>query len=211
MENSNPRLQNNIAKMEKQLQNFGEILQKFGLDLIQSIGEMKHNLSVLSDKIEKIEHELIELKGLKNQLQESSKLREEILVKSNRIEKQVKLLNSKVDQYYQVNFPSANDLRTSTTPRSQFSQTGFNNSPKNPAQIIQKFYEQISSAGDYSTLVQILKDLREQIYVSTGGHKILLEIRGYEKNLEKTHNNTNLDNIKADLKDKLKKWKKEIK
>lgn len=197
--------------MEKQLQNFGEILQKFGLDLIQSIGEMKHNLSVLSDKIEKIEYELIELKGLKNQLQESSKLREEILLKSNRIEKQIKLLNSKVDQYYQVNFPSGNNLRPSTSSRSQFSQDNYNNSPKNPEQIIQKYYNQISSITDFSGLTQILRDLREQIYVSTGGHKILLEIRGYEKNLEKKNNKNNLDSIKAELKDKLINWKKEIK
>ena len=51
--------------IHEKLTDFGNILQNFGLNLIQSIGEMKHTLSVLADKVDQIDKELINLKGLK--------------------------------------------------------------------------------------------------------------------------------------------------
>ncbi|MHA1775374.1 MAG: hypothetical protein ACTSWC_01295, partial [Promethearchaeota archaeon] len=151
MDYNNPRIAEKIGKMEKQLHNFGEILQKFGLDLIQSIGEMKHNLSVLSDKVEKIENELIELKGLRNQLQENNRLREEIIVKSNTIEKQVRLLNSKMDQFQQGSFPndSLSMLSNPTQSQSVNKKGSTNEDSNNPEQIIQKYLSKIENLPDY--------------------------------------------------------------
>lgn len=203
-----------IGKMEKQIQNFGEILQKFGLDLIQSIGEMKHNLGVLSDKIEKIEKELIELKGLRNQLQENSRLREEIIIKSNTIEKQVRLLNSKFDQIQQSSFTNekisnlSNSNQSSNCQEEKEEETVGDDDK--PVQIIHNAVQIGDKLTDYHESLQFLKKLREEIYLATGGHRILLEIRSFEKKLEEQQKSVPWENNREQLLNKLKKWKEDL-
>lgn len=180
---------------ETQIHKFGEILQKFGLNLIQSIGEMKHTLSVLAEKIERIESELIEIKGIKTQLQENSKLREEFISKSDRIEKQVKLLHSKIDQYNI--YSSASTQKDETVPM-------------DPLKIFQNFEIKIQDLTSLEELKILLKQLKEQIYMATGGHRILVELRTYENMLQNSPRNTLWDDIMSDLTSRMDLWKQSL-
>ncbi|MHA1674746.1 MAG: hypothetical protein ACTSYI_14090 [Promethearchaeota archaeon] len=187
-----------------QMQKFGEILQKFGLDLIQSIGEMKHNLSILTGKIEKIEKELIELKGIKNQLQENSRLREEFVGITAKMEKQLRLLHSKFDQYEQFSSPPQNNhvqLNKSSTSTS---------SSDDPVEIISDYQAQIDSLTNFSDLIQLVKKMKEQIYLATGGHKILLELRTYRLALEKDSGNADWEDTRIDFISRMEAWKSSL-
>jgi len=184
---------NNLEK--SQLQKFGDILQKFGLDLIQSIGEMKHTLSVLTEKIEKIEKELIDLKGIKNQLQENSRLREEFIGTSQKIEKQVRLLHSKIEQYNHFSPSTQSTNGISSDPSSS-----------DPIEIFSHYRSQADSLTNLVDLKQMVKKMREQIYIATGGHKILFDLRTYEQILEKYPPDAIWSDIQTDFGSRIENW-----
>ncbi len=197
-----PPDKNSIEK--SQLQKFGEILQKFGLDLIQSIGEMKHGLSVLTEKIEKIEKELIDLKGIKNQLQENSRLREEFIGITAKMEKQLRLLHSKIDQYEQFSSPSQNNhvkLNKSSPSTS---------SSEDPIEIISDYQSQIDSLINNADLIQLVKKMKEQIYLATGGHRILIELRTYSQILEKKSGDADWKDTQVDFISRMEAWKSSL-
>ena len=176
------------AKDEK-INKFGQILQKFGLDLIQKIGEMKHSLEILTGKIDSIENELIELKGLKTQLHETARYQQATHKEIANIKASIENINSRMGNsapIEQIQVEPPQELESSKAILLEF----------------EKNLENCSSAGE---LLKVLSNAKKQIYEITGGHRILLEMREFERRLRP---NASLDqsDIKSVLKNKIKDW-----
>ena len=125
----------NKKNLEEKIDSFGQILQKFGLELIQSIGEMKHTLNTLNEKIDKVEKEIINIKSLKNQLQEENKFKSEILDEMGQIKSMGNILTSKLEEFSSKGRKSQSNKKTL----------------ENPLQILDLCKEKISKKKYFST------------------------------------------------------------
>lgn len=184
-------LNERIAILEKKVNKFSEILQNFGLDLIHSIGSIKHEMTTLSKKTEKIEGSIIELKGMKTHLQETIKNQRKWYETMEDINLQLKSLNQK----YQVN--------SSLYPKKK---TEYSKLDETPQDVLEQLNSNIESAKTVHDLHQYLKKAKERIFIITGGHKILLELRAYEQKAMRD-SNIQFEQFKATLLEKVKEWR----
>lgn len=185
----------NQKSIQDKIDSFGQILQKFGLDLIQSIGEMKHTLNVLTEKIDKLEKEIINIKSLKNQLQEENKFKSEILDEIGKIKSIGNILSSKIEE-----FSSKGVL--SLSKKKSF---------ENPLQILDFCSQKLSNQSiSIYELIDVIKKTKEELYVLTGGHKILFELGSFERKLkpDSDFSDKEKEEFIHDLQNKIKEWKK---
>jgi len=185
----------NQKTLEEKIDSFGQILQKFGLDLIQSIGEMKHTLNILTEKIDRVESEIINIKGLKNQLQEENKFKSEILDEMGKIKSMGNILTSKLEE-----FSSKGILTLSNKKKFE-----------NPIQILDFCQNKISNKNiSMHELIGVIKKTKEELYVLTGGHKILFELGSFERKIkpDSDFSDNEKEEFIQDLQNKIKDWKK---
>jgi len=178
----------NKKNLEEKIDSFGQILQKFGLELIQSIGEMKHTLNILTKKIDKVESEIINIKGLKNQLQEENKFKSEILDEMGKIKSMGNIFSSK-------------GVLTLSNKKTF----------ENPIQVLDFCQNKISNKSiSMHELIGVIKKTKEELYVLTGGHKILFELGSFERKLKPDSDFTDKEKEEfiEDLQIKIKDWKK---
>ncbi len=175
----------------KKIDSFSSILQKFGLQFIQSIGELKHSNEILVEKIGKIEKELLDLKGLEIKLQEISSSREIVLKKIYNIEKFMETVNSKLSDGGRIktNLPQSPPKPDHQTPK----------------QVLNDLIKNIPPLSDVKTLRKHLNSAKEDIYVLTGGHMVLFKLR---EQIRKLRPNTPVDDeYKNSLLEKIQTWK----
>ena len=185
----------NKKTLEEKMDSFGQILQKFGLELIQSIGEMKHTLNILSEKIDKVESEIINIKGLKNQLQEENKFKSEILDELGKIKSTGNILSSKLEDF------SSKGILTKSNKKTF----------ENPIQILDFCQSKIGKKKiSIHELIDVIKKTKEELYVLTGGHKILFELGSFERKLkpDSDFSDKEKEEFIQDLQSKIKDWKK---
>jgi len=185
----------NQKSIQNKIDSFGQILQKFGLDLIQSIGEMKHTLNILSEKIDRVESEIINIKSLKNQLQEENKFKSEILDEIGQIKSMGNILSSKMEEISSKGILSISNKK----------------SFENPLQILDFCSKKLNNQSiSMYELIDVIKKTKEELYVLTGGHKILFELGSFERKLkpDSDFSNTEKEEFIQDLQTKIKEWKK---
>jgi len=188
----------NQKSINEKIDSFGQILQKFGLELIQSIGEMKHTLNILTEKIDKVESEIIKIKGLKNQLQEENKFKSEILDEIGQIKSMGTILTSKLAELSSKGVLSLSNKKTF----------------ENPLQILDFCQKKISNKSiSLHELIDVIKKTKEELYVLTGGHKILFELGSFERNLKPDSDFSvkEKEEFIQDLQSKINEWKKNFK
>ena len=182
-------------KFEEKIDSFGQILQKFGLELIQSIGEMKHSLNILTEKIDKVEKEIINIKSLKNQLQEENKFKSEILDEIGQIKSVGNILTSKLEELSSKGILSLSNKKTF----------------ENPLQILDLCQKKIGNKSiSMHELSEVIKKTKEDLYVLTGGHKILFELGSFERKIkpDSDFSDKEKEEFIQDLYIKIKEWKK---
>ena len=185
----------NKKNLEEKIDSFGQILQKFGLELIQSIGEMKHTLNILSEKIDRVESEIIKIKGLKNQLQEENKFKSEILDEMGTIKSMGNILTSKLEE-----FSSKGVLTLSNKKKFE-----------NPIQVLDFCHDKISNKRiSLHELLDVINITKEELYILTGGHKILFELGSLIRKLKLDSDFSDKDKEEfiEIFQDKIKDWKK---
>ena len=185
----------NKKNLEEKIDSFGQILQKFGLELIQSIGEMKHTLNILSEKIDRVESEIINIKGLKNQLQEENKFKSEILDEMGKIKSMGNILTSKLEE-----FSSKGVLTLSNKKKFE-----------NPIQVLDFCQDKISNKSiSLHELLDVINITKEELYILTGGHKILFELGSLIRKLKLDSDFSDKDQEEfiEVFQDKIKEWKK---
>jgi hypothetical protein len=179
----------------QKITDFGKILQQFSLTLIQSIGEVKHQLGILTEKMDAMEKQLQDFKGIKIQLEDFDRFRRDMLDEFRDLKGPIRSLLNK--------FPD-----TGVVPERGNSTEV--NSKNDIQEIIQYYFQQVESCQNPMDLKKILDQLKEKIYVTTGGHRILIEVRDFERRLKPT---LNLDenNFRKELLDKILDWKNQLK
>jgi len=156
---------------------------------------MKHTLSTLTEKIDRVEKEIISIKGLKNQLQEEIKFKSEILDEIAQIKSVGNILTSKFEELSSKGIFSLSNKK-------KF---------ENPLQILDLCQKKICNKSiSIHELSQVIKKTKEDLYVLTGGHKILFELGSFERKLKPDSDFSDKEKEKfiIDLDNKIKEWKK---
>lgn len=191
MESNEKKIEEKLSKIEIKMNKFSEILQNFGLDLIHSIGSIKHELGTLSKKYERIEGSIIEIKGIKTQLQETIKNQRKWVQSLDNINAKLKNLNQKYNQNSSI-------IQTKEEEYSKL-----NESPKD---VLTQLQLNVVSSKSVNNLLEHLKKAKERIFILTGGHKILLELRIYEQKAMRD-SNIHFDEFQSSILSKIKEWK----
>ncbi|MHA1563371.1 MAG: hypothetical protein ACTSPA_14760 [Promethearchaeota archaeon] len=159
---------------------------------------MKHTLNILTEKIDKVESEIINIKGLKNQLQEENKFKSEILDEIGQIKSMGTILTSKLAELSSKGVLSLTNKKTF----------------ENPLQILDFCQKKISNKSiSLHELIDVIKKTKEELYVLTGGHKILFELGSFERILkpDSDFSDEEKEEFIQDLQSKIIEWRKNFK
>lgn len=154
---------NKFKNLDEKINSFSEILQKFGLDIITQFGKSTHNIKILIDKINVLDKSTIEIKGLTPQLSK-------IIDNQNILESELDLIKSLI-QRSNISTPK-NTLEDETIERNE-------SITKNKQAIKDQFTDllnKIDNIDDIQLIKKELEQVKENIFETTGGHKISYEI-----------------------------------
>ena len=182
---------NKIKNLDEKINSFSEILQKFGLDIITQFGKSSHNLKILIDKINVLDKSTIEIKGLTPQLSK-------IIDNQNILESELDLIKSLI-QRSNISTPK-NTLDVETIERNE-------SITKNKQAIKDQFTDllnKIDNTDDIQLIKKELEQAKENIFETTGGHKISYEI---SQIISKLNSSSSLsDSLRNLVKEKIGFW-----
>lgn len=182
---------NFIKEADDKIGKFASILEKFGLDIITKMGQTNLKINVLTDKIDELSKATLDIKSLTPQM-------------TNVIENQ-KILEEELDLIRTLIQRSDISIHTREA-NSEEVERDLSASDKKQA-IIDQFNtlkNSIEENDDPKPVVETLKDIKENIFVFTGGHRILYEIGQFASKINGLETLTN--DVKENLKEKITFW-----
>jgi len=180
-----------IKEADDKLGKFTSILEKFGLDIITKMGQTNVKINTLTEKINELSKATIDVKALLPQL-------------TNVIENQ-KILEAELDlirtliQRSDISFHSkegnsgAIERDTSATDKKNSIKEQFNSLKMD-----------LEEGIDPKIVITRLENIKEDIFVFTGGHRILYEIGQFNNKLNSVKSLS--EEIRDDLKEKITFW-----
>lgn len=181
-----------ITTLNEKINNFSEILQKFGLDIITQFGKSTHNLKILIGKINELDKSTIEIKGLTPQLSK-------IIDNQNILESELDLIKSLI-QRSNISTP----LEVEPIERNE-------SITKNKQAIKDQFTDilnKIDNMDDNQLIKKELEQVKENIFETTGGHKISYEI---SQVISKLNSSSSLsDSLRNLVKEKIGFWRNKL-
>ncbi len=168
-----------------------DILEKFGFDIITKMGQTNMKINTLTDKINQLNKATIEIKALTPQL-------------TNIIENQ-KILEAELDLIRSLVQKSNISFRPKEIVKNEVERDPSATDKKQT--IISQFNELknlVDDLDDPGPAVERLENIKEDIFIYKGGHKILYEIAQFVKKLER--NKTLSDDLKESIKEKIVFW-----
>ena len=195
-ENSNKEeLKKFIEETNENLSSFSSILQKFGLDLITKMGQTNLKLNMLTDKIDELSKATIDVKALIPQL-------------NNVIENQ-KILEAELDLIRSLMQKSSVSFQPKEI-ESEVVERDIAATDKKESIISQliNLKDEIDNINDPKIVIKTLKKIKEDIFVFTGGHRILYDISQIINNLN--DNDIILKDLKEIIKEKIVFWKNKL-
>ncbi len=195
MEDSNNLINEEIGQFIKEandkLDKFTLVLEKFGLDIITKMGQTNSQINMLTDKINELNKATIEIKALTPQLTsiiENQKILEaeldlirSLVQKSNISFRPKEIVNEEVER----------DASATIKKQSIINQL---NDLKN------KVYE----INEPEPVIERLENIKEDIFIFKGGHRILYEIAQFMKKLDGV--DTFSEDLKESIKEKIVFW-----
>jgi len=184
-----------IEETNEKLSNFSSILQKFGLDLITKMGQTNLKLNMLTDKIDELSKATIDVKALIPQLNnviENQKILEaeldliRSLIQKSSISVQPKEMENEVVE---------RDIAATDKKESILSQ-------------LINLKAEVDIIDDPKIVIKTLENIKEDIFVFTGGHRILYDISQIINNLN--DNDIILKDLKEIIKEKIVFWKNKL-
>lgn len=180
-----------IKEADEKIDKFASILEKFGLDIITKMGQTNLKINVLTDKIDELSKATLDIKSLTPQLKN-------VIENQEILEEELELIRSLI-QRSDISFHSKEANRetverdTSATDKKEA--------------IIEQFntlVSYIAENDDPQPVVESLRNIKEDIFVFTGGHRILYEIGHFASKLNGFE--TLADDVKNELKEKITFW-----
>ena len=159
-----------IKNADDKIDKFTSVLERFGLDIITKMGQTNLKINMLADKVENVSKATIDVKALLPQL-------------TNVIENQ-KILEAELDLIRTLIQKSDISLHAKNV-ESETIKRDTTATDKKKA-IIEQFNmlkSQLNTGVDPINVAEILENIKEDIFVFTGGHRILYEIGQYSKSL----------------------------
>ncbi|MFX1388278.1 MAG: hypothetical protein ACFE9M_13760 [Promethearchaeota archaeon] len=181
----------NNDNLDERLDKFASILEKFGLDIITKMGQTNLKINMLTDKIDELSKATIVIKSLVPQLNnviENQKILEEELDLIRSL-----IQRSEIPLYSKELKSEEIERNTSATDKKQAIIDQFN--------ALENY---IRENDDPQHVVESLENIKEDIFVFTGGHRILYEIGQFASKINGLE--TIPDNIKENLKEKINFW-----
>ncbi|MDX1798420.1 MAG: hypothetical protein R3255_07210 [Candidatus Lokiarchaeia archaeon] len=181
----------NSDRPDDKIDKFASILEKFGLDIITKLGQTNLNLNMLTDKINELSKATLDIKALAPQLNN-------VIENQKILEEELDLIRSLI-QRSEISFHSKEakveeiERDTSATDKKQAIIDQFN--------ALEKYLQQNNNS---ETIFESLENIKEEIFVFTGGHRILYEIGQFANRL--TGLKTIPDDMKESLKEKITFW-----
>jgi len=179
-----------LKNIDSKMNDFSEILQKFGLDIITQFGKTTHNIRVLIDKIDDLDKATIKIKGLTPQLTK-------IIDNQDILESEIELIKSLVQR---SNVMSKNETKSEEIERDQ-------SITKKKELIVNQFNDltdKLNKIDNLQLIIRNLETIKHEIFESLGGHKIPYEI---SQIINKLNNEKDLtDDIKDYLSEKIVFW-----
>ncbi len=180
-----------IKEADEKIEKFALILEKFGLDIITKMGQTNLKIKVLTDKINELSKATLHVKSLTPQLTN-------VIENQKILEEELDLIRSLI-QRSDISFHSK-EVNSGKVERD------LSASDKKQA-IIDQFNilkNSIEDNDDPKPVVEALKDIKEDIFVFTGGHRILYEIGQFASKINGLETLSN--DIKENLKEKITFW-----
>ncbi|MFX1391866.1 MAG: hypothetical protein ACFE9Z_17515 [Promethearchaeota archaeon] len=180
-----------IKEADGKIEKFTTILEKFGFDIITKMGQTNLQVNVLTNKIDELSKATLDIKSLTPQLTnviENQKILEEEL-------ELIRALIQRSDISSHSKEPNTEKVKrdTSATNKKQAIIDQFN--------TLENF---IAKNDDPQPIIESLENIKEDIFVFTGGHRILYEIGQFISKLNGLE--TLPDDIKNNLKEKITFW-----
>ena len=159
-----------IKEANEKTEKLASILEKFGLDIITKMGQTNLKINVLTDKIDELSKATLDIKSLTPQLTN-------VIENQKILEEELDLIRTLI-QRSDISFHSkeANSEKverdTSATDKKQAIIDQFN--------TLEKY---IAENDDPQPVIESLENIKEDIFVFTGGHRILYEIGQFASKL----------------------------
>lgn len=173
--------EDDITKINEKMDTVLKVLQDFGLNVITQIGGLKHNISVLTSQVDKLNNSLLNLKSIGVKLENLGKMKESFNSDLKQIQTLIK----------QSNLIGKREKNSKETDE------------KSTRGVLSLLRTKIDSIEDIQDLIFNLESVKEELFSITGGHKVLFEISSHIKSLKKE---TLSDSIRTELKKKITFW-----
>jgi hypothetical protein len=182
---SNKDILSFIKEVNEKIEKFALILEKFGLDIITKMGQTNLKVNMLSDKIDELNKATLQIKSLSPQLTN-------VVENQKIVQEELDLIRSLI-QRSDITFHSREDTGekierdVSATDKKQSIIDQFN-----------KLVNYIEKNDIPQPVAESLENIKEDIFVFTGGHRILYEIGQFVSKIN------DLDILNNDFKNNLK-------
>ncbi len=187
----NENVMKSIKENDDRIEKFSTVLEKFGFDIITKMGQTNLQVNVLINKIDELSKATIDIKALipklNNVIENQKILEEELDLIRSLIQRSDISLQSREANNENV------DRDTSATDRKQEIVDQFN--------ILE---ELIIKNDNPQPIMKGLEKIKDDIFIYTGGHRILYEIGQFASKLNGLE--TLPDDMKNTLKEKITFW-----
>jgi len=147
-----------------------KVLQDFGLNVIQNLGQLRKTLNQNTSQVEDLAKAVIEVKSLSNRLGEVLKMKNDLLAEIGEVKSLVKASMQKLP------VPRAIDGESEPACAPSSSET--------TEGILQNLLIAIAQESRGEQICEEFQKAKEEIFRITGGHKVLREINEVAKNLK---------------------------
>jgi len=182
-------------KTNEKLSIFSSILEKFGLDLITKMGQTNLKLNMLTDKIDELSKATIDVKALIPQLNN-------VIENQKILEAELDLIRSLI-QKSSVSF-QPKEIESEVVERD----TAATDKKESIISQLINLKDDIDNIDDPIKVIKTLENIKEDIFVFTGGHRILYDISQIINSLNEKE--TIPEDLKEIIKEKTIFWKNKL-
>ena len=180
-----------IIEVNDKMDKFASILEKFGLDIITKMGQTNLKINTLTDKINELNKATLDIKALTPQLKN-------VIENQKILETELDLIRSLI-QRADISLHS-NDVEHEKVDRD----VSATDKKESIVEQLNSLKNELDDIDDPEIIIERLENIKEDIFVFKGGHRILYEISQFGKTL--MGEETTSDENKVSLKEKIVFW-----
>ena len=179
-------------ELQDTLDNFSNVLQKFGLDIITKLGQNNSKIQTLTDKVDQLNEATISIKGLIPNLNR-------IIENQDKVMKELDLIRSLILKSSTGSTPVSDEIDKDSLLLDK---------KDSIKQKLSNFATKLNSMNTIREIRENLDNVKTEIFELTGGHKILHEILQTINGLR--NENVDLATTKKEIAEKIAFWKNRV-